>query len=41
MAEATFKSLKDLESYLAEMDLWELEELTEAIMTEAEAEAED
>jgi len=40
MAEATFKSLKDLESYLIEMDLWELEELTEAIIAEAEAEAE-
>ena len=40
MAEVAFKSLKDLESYLTEMDLWELEELTEALIAEAEAETE-
>lgn len=41
MAEATFKSLKDLESYLTEMDLWELEELTEALITEPVEEEEE
>ena len=41
MAEATFKSLKDLESYLSEMDLWELEELTEAILVDNPLEAEE
>ena len=41
MAEAAFKSLKDLESYLQEMDLWELEELTEALLAEAEAEEQE
>jgi hypothetical protein len=35
MTETKFKSLKDLESYLSEVDLWELEELTEALITEA------
>lgn len=40
MGQTTFKSFKDLNDYLNEVDLINLEELTEAILTEAEAEEE-
>ena len=35
-----FKSFHDLNDYLTEIDLINMEELTEALLTEAEAEAE-
>ena len=40
--DAVFKSFKDLQSYLIEKDMIDLEELTDTILqsTEAEAEAE-
>ena len=41
MAEAAFKSLRELNEYLAEMEFWELEELTEAIIADADADADE
>ena len=40
MSELQFKSLKDLEAYLSDTDLIDMEELTDAILTEAEMEGE-
>ena len=40
MAEMIFKSFRELNEYLIENEMLDLEELTEAILTEAGAEAE-
>lgn len=41
MGQTVFKSFKDLNDYLNEVDLIDMEELTEALLTEAEMEVED
>ena len=40
MVQTVFKSFKDLDDYLTEMDMLDMEELTDAILTEAEMEGE-
>ena len=40
MAELTFKSFRELNEYLIDNELLDLEELTEVLMTEAEMEGE-
>jgi len=41
MAQTIFKSFQDLNDYLNEMDMIDMEELTEALLTEAEMEVEN
>ena len=38
--DTVFKSFQDLDDYLKEMDMIDMEELTEALLTEAEEEEE-